>query len=76
MVSSKIIKTVRQAPVINGDLPSEYRAVHNEIVDLLQESRRQAARNVNVLMTARYCRHCLQYPAIPILWRKLLRSFP
>jgi hypothetical protein len=54
MVSSKIIKTVKQVPVINGDLPSGYRVVHNEIVDLLQESRRQAARNVNVLMTARY----------------------
>jgi predicted nuclease of restriction endonuclease-like (RecB) superfamily len=54
MVSSKIIKTVKQVPVINGDLPSGYRAVHNEIVDLLQESRRQAARNVNVLMTASY----------------------
>jgi DUF1016 N-terminal domain len=54
MVSSKIIKTVKQVPVINGDLPSGYRAVHNEIGDLLQESRRQAARNVNVLMTASY----------------------
>jgi predicted nuclease of restriction endonuclease-like (RecB) superfamily len=54
MVSKKIIKTVKPIPVINGDFPSGYRAVHNEIVDLLQESRRQAARNVNVLMTASY----------------------